>query len=211
MSLTTTTLAANCAASDTQISVTSATGFAAGNRVHIDGEDFQVVNSYVSGTLIPVLRGQNGSYAIAHASGANVVTGLGSDFANAGPQATVTYPKSGIVRTLVSYSTSGAIGIPTAGQDQIAMLNGSSALTMTLANPTSDMDGTLLYLVGNGLAAHTVTISTGLGGGTTTYDVATFSTALRGGCTLMADNSTWVLVGSGVATATGATGSPLWA
>ncbi len=198
MALTTTTLSAACAASDTQISVTSATGFAAGNRLIIDGENFTVINSYLTGTIIPVLRGQNGTVAVAHVSGANVTTGLSTDFANAGPQQEVTYPTAGRVRTLISYSAAGAIALPTPGTDAVAIINGTSTLAMTVANPTKDMDGSVLTILANGKSASTVDFddTVGLNGAGSSYDTITFQNAGQSAISMMACNGAWVLVNS---------------
>lgn len=175
MSLTTTTLSSAIAATDTSLVVASATGFAAGNKIVIDGENFTVLNSYVSGTTIPVLRGQGGTVVSAHPATANVTTGLASDFANAGPQQQVTYPYAGRVRTVASYSASGAIALPTPGTDVFAIINGTNALDMTLAAPTKDMDGSFVYVCPNGAAAHTLTVAGGVGGAGTSYDKFTLA------------------------------------
>lgn len=209
MAFTTTTLASAMAAGDTAMVVTSATGFAAGNKVLIDQEMFQVVNSYVSGTTIPVIRGQEGTAATAHAASANVTTGLGSDFANPGAQTPVTYAIAGKVRTVTSYSASGAIALPTAGTDAVAILNGTSALAMTLANPTKDMDGSILYIAGNGKSASTVTYTAGFGNAGSSYDVLTAQTAGQVGITLMAVNAIWVVIGG--PPITGTTTALTWA
>jgi hypothetical protein len=79
VSLTTTTLSSAVAVTDNSIVVGSATGFSANNYILVDQEVMRVVQTYVSGTTIGVLRGQNGSATAAHVSSANVVTFLGSD------------------------------------------------------------------------------------------------------------------------------------
>ena len=70
---TTTTLSANVAAGDTVISVTSATGFTAGNALYVDAE--QMLIRSVSGTAITVMRGQNGTADRAHDNAERVITG----------------------------------------------------------------------------------------------------------------------------------------
>jgi hypothetical protein len=79
MALTTTTLSSAVAQSDVSIVVASATGFAAGNLVLVDGEQMQVAKNYVSGTTIPVQRGIDGTVQTTHKVSANVVTFLASD------------------------------------------------------------------------------------------------------------------------------------
>lgn len=194
MSLTTTTLASAAAASDTSLTVSSATGFAAGNRIVVDGENFTVTNSYVSGTSIPVLRGQNGTVVSAHVASANVTTGLASDFANAGPQQNVTYPTAGRVRTLTSYTAAGAITLPTPGCDAVAVINGTSTIAMTLAAPTKDMDGSILTVIGNGKSSSTVTAAGGFGLASTGYTAITLPSGAQSSVQVMACNAAWVLL-----------------
>lgn len=211
MALNTTTLSSAVAVTDTSIVVASATGAAAGTNVRIDDEVMLIAQSYVSGTTIPVIRGVGGTATLAHPATANVVFFLGSDETSQGAQTVTQWPIAGKARPVASYSASGAIALPAPGSDAIAVLNGTSTLTMTLAAPTKDMDGSILWIVANGKAAHTVTVSAGLGGGSTSSDVGTFSASYAGGCALMAVNGGWNLVGAGIFTATAATGAPLWA
>ena len=207
MALTTTTLSSAVTSTATSIVVASATGFSAGNLILVDGEFMQVSKSYVSGTTIPVQRGLDGSIQAAHVASANVTTGLASDFALPAPQSAVTEPQS-LTKGITSYSASGAISFG-ATEWTIAVLNGTSALAMTLANPTKDQDGKYLHIVANGKAAHTVTYTAGLGNGGASYDVATFSATLAMSALLVACNGYWVLVGPSAAT--GLLGSPAWA
>ena len=192
MALTTTTLAGALSATDRFISVTSATGFAAGNVVQIDNEFMPVTSAYGSGTLVPVApRGANGTVAESHASGANVTTGLPSDFG--GPNASVVtgYPLSGKRFKKVSYSASGAITLPTAGEDVFAILNGTSVLAMTIAAPTKDLDGSFLWVAGNGAAAHTITFTGGLSGAGSSYDVVTVNATAPIAVAAVAVNGLW--------------------
>lgn len=211
MALATTTLSSAVAAGDSTINVASATSVAAGRLVIVDGEVMVVSKAYSSGTAVPVLRGRQGTRSIAHASGANVTHGDASDFAAPAEGQSVNYPAPGRTRTVRSYSAAGAIELPSPGEDRVAVINGTGALAMTLANPTKDMDGSFLIIVANGKAAHTVTYTAGLGNGGASFDVGTFSASLQGGCVLCAVNGFWVLIGNGIATATGATGAPLFA
>lgn len=212
MALATTTLSSAVAVDDNSIVVVSATSIAAGRLVRIDDEFMQVGQGYVTAsTTVPVLRGQQGSAVVTHAASANVTHGLGSDFSAppSGISVASVVPASR-ARRIASYSAAGAITLPSSGEDVIAVINGTSALAMTLANPTKDVDGALLIVIANGKAAHTVTYTAGLGNGGTSFDVGTFSATLAGGCILMACNGFWVLIGNGIATATGATGAPLF-
>lgn len=208
MALATTTLSSAVAVGDNKIVVASATSLAPGRLIRVDGEFMKVTQDYVSGTTVGVLRGQDGTAALAHAASTNVTHGAATDFL--GPPAALAPMATNPVQPALpvySYSAAGAIAT-VAG---IHVINGTGALAMTLAVPTKDQDGTLLIIVANGKAAHTVTATGGLGAGSTTTDVGTFSASYTGGCILVACNGVWVLIGNGVFTATGAVGAPLWA
>lgn len=194
MALTTTTLSSACAASDQSIVVASATGFAAGYLVLIDGEMLKVRKDYVSGTTIPVLRGQDGTKRVAHVSSANVTVGTAADFATPVEQGFVDYAVVGRGRQVFSYSASGAITLPNPGSDAVAILNGTGTLAMTLANPTKDMDGSVLTIVGNGKSASTVTYTAGFGNAGSSYDVITFQNAGQVSISCIAANGIWVLL-----------------
>lgn len=209
MALATTTLGAAVAVNDNSIVVASATSVAAGRLLRVDGEWMQVTQSYVSGTTVPVLRGRDGSAVLAHVSGANVTHGLASDFGTppAGVNVSVTNPAQPAL-PIYSYGVAGAIS-PVGG---IHVINGTNALAMTIVSPTKDQDGTLLIVIANGKAAHTLTYTTtGFGNGGASFDVATFSASLQVGCILMAMNGIWCVIGNGILGATAATAGPLFA
>lgn len=179
MALTETTLSSACAAGDKSIVVASATGFAAGYLVRMDQEIAQVSKAYVSGTTIPLMRGQGGTYANAHPVTCAVQVGAASDtdWGAQAAQTNVQFPIAGKARTTTSYSASGAIALPDPGSDSFAILNAVSTtvLAMTLAAPTRAMDGTVLRIASrNGTGAHTITIEGGLNGAGSGYDVFTF-------------------------------------
>ena len=92
---------------------------------------------------------------------------------------------------MTSYSATGAIALPLPGADAVAILNGTSALAMTLANPTKDMDGCVLYVVGNGKAAHTITYTAGLGNAGSGLDVGTFASGAQLCQSFIAANEIW--------------------
>lgn len=190
MALTTTTNSAAIAASDQTLTVASATGFAAGKVVKVNGELMQVRADYSSGTTIYVRRGIGGTYPMAHGITSNVTVGDGSDFAQGSAQEAVAYPFIR-AREIKSYGAAGAITLPTPGNDMVAILNGTNALAMTLANPTKDQDGDILIITGNGKAAHTVTYTAGVGNGGASYDVFTFATGANNTVSLIAANAIW--------------------
>lgn len=191
MAKTSTTLSSAVTVNDTSIVVASATGFAAGSIVVVDQEVMKVRQHYSSGTTIPVLRGRDGTAGAAHPATAMVTVMLASDLPTPlSPQAIVQYhTQKPNVRT--SYSTAGAITLPAPGTDATAVLNGTSVLAMTVAAPTADMNGCRLTIVGNGKAAHTVTVAGGLGGNTTNSDVITFNASQQGSVDLVAAGVAW--------------------
>jgi hypothetical protein len=207
MALTTTTVSVAIAAADQSITVASATSLAAGKIVKVNDEFMQVRKDYSSGTVIPVLRGQGGTLPKAHGITSNVVHGDATDFANTVPQGTVPYPYVR-VREVRAYGAAGAITMPTPGNDMVAIINGTGALAMTLANPTKDMDGDTLTIIANGKAAHTVTYTAGFGNGGSSYDVLTFASGAQNTVVAMAANGFWCLLPSliaGTATAVSVT------
>lgn len=178
MALWNTTLSSACGASDTVIIVAASTSLAARDKVELDGEIMQIVSSYTTagnGTTVPVLRGQNATYAYAHPTSAKVRGGPASDtqWGSQAPQTLSQYPIATPARQRTSYSASGAITLPNPGNDMVAFLNGTSVLAMTVADPNTAQDGCLLWIASNGVAAHTVTFASGLSGAGGSYDVVT--------------------------------------
>lgn len=164
MALAETTLSAACAVDARQLVVASATGFAPGYEVRVNGEIFQVTKGYVSGaTIVPVLRGQCGTLATAHAVTSRVVVGTQADWAQSNPPQTVApYVIAGRARVVTSYGAAGALTHPPAGADALAIINGTSALAMTLAVPSKDLDGSILTVMGASTGAHTITVAGGI-------------------------------------------------
>lgn len=194
MALATTTLSSAVTVNDNAIVVASATSITAGRLVLVDNEWMQVAGSYSSGTTIPVLRGQQGSAVLAHTSAANVTHGLGSDFGPppAGVAASVTLPATR-ARRITTYGASGAIALPNVGEDLVAVLTGTSALTMTIAAPTKDLDGTLVWITGNAKSASTIQFAgtVGIGNAGAGLDIITFQNAGNVGVCVMAMNGFW--------------------
>lgn len=200
MAFTTTTLTGAVVVNQNSVNVTAATGFAAGLLFKIDDEMFEVQDGYVSGLVIPCLRGREGSATAAHASGANVRVGLATDWAGTAPQTTVSYPSAAKARVLTSISVTGALPLPTPGNDLCVILNGTTIIAATLANPTADMDGCILTICGNGKAAHTVTYTAGLGNVGAAADVLTFKADQTQAVQLIASGGFW----NGLGTVAGA-------
>lgn len=195
MALATTTLSAAVAINDNVITVAAATSLAAGRLIRVDDEWMEVSKGYVIASLtVPVLRGQQGSAVLAHTTGANVTHGLGTDFSvpPAGVSLAVTQPATR-ARKIMSYNASGAITLPQAGEDMIAVIQGTSALTMTIAAPTKDLDGCIVWITGNAKSASTVQFNgtVGIGNAGASYDIITFQNAGNVGVMVMAVNGFW--------------------
>lgn len=174
MALTRTTLSSAVASDDTTIRVASATGFGVGYFIRIDDEDF-IQTAAAVGTVIPVRGGINGTARKAHPTTAGVVVGIATDWQTPEDQLSVPYPLAGRARTVASYTAAGAITLPVAGADALAIINGTSALAMTVAAPGKDLEGSMLWISSNGAGAHTVTFTGGLSGAGASYDVITIN------------------------------------
>lgn len=196
MALAETTLSSAVGVDDTEIVVASATDVAAGRFIWIDQECMKVAQNYSSGTTVDVIRGQNGTKTASHVSSARVVHGTGEDFGRPAEGQVVQRPIAGRTRELKSYIAAGAITLPTPGNDMLAVILGSSALAMTLANPGKDLDGCILTITSAGKAAHTVTYTAGLGDSGAGVDVATWPTGGRATLQLVAWDEIWTPVAS---------------
>jgi hypothetical protein len=206
LAITLTTLSGAVVIDQNTIVVASATGAASGTFVLVDQEVMQIQQGYVSGTTIPVLRGRESSATQNHATGAQVKFFLASDSTGMPPQQVAPVAITAPSRTRISYTTAGAITLPLPGNDADAILNGTTLLAMTLANPTTDMDGCTLRVLGNGKAAHTVTYTAGLGNVGGAADVITFKADQAQGIRLVACGGFWVTDGvivAGAATIAG--------
>jgi len=190
MALVRTTLTAAVLESDSKIAVTSATGFAVGYQIRIGDETMQVSKGYVAASLqVPVLRGQAGTLAKAHANGSGVTVGAAADYANTTPpQTSAPFMIAGRARVINEYNAAGAIALPPPGADAIAVINGT-VLAMTLAVPTSEMDGCVLTILGTVGAAHVITVAGGIGG--SALVTATFDASGRCAMQFLAYNQIW--------------------
>lgn len=212
MALTTTTLNGAVTADQTTLRVTSGSGFGKGKLIRIDDEECEQTADAdsASTTIIPVMRGVNGSVAKAHVTTANVIVGNPyDDFGGDAVATAATYPLAGRQRRVLSYAASGAITLPSPGTDGVAILIGTSTLAMTVAAPTKDMDGCVLSIFGNAKSASTVDFANGatlgLNNAGASYDLVTFQTAGTVGIQVMAINGAWCVASapafSGTATA----------
>lgn len=197
MALATTTLSSACAAADTQIVVASATSVAAERIIIIDGEQMQVTRAYVAAsTTVPVRRGLGGTKVSAHVSGAYVTHGAASDFTAIATGQGVNWPPAGRTRNVVSYTAAGAITLPVAGEDLVVILNGTVAADFTIADPTKDLNGSIVYIGAGGAAAFTVTAAGGFGAGGSSYDKLTFAAGAQVAIWMIAIDGAWLIPNS---------------
>ena len=209
MAFTLATLSQAMGVNDTTVLLSSLTGVIPGALIGIDKEILKVGAVPSAATIpVPVMRGQEGSYNQAHPIGAQAKI--------AGPSTAGSVPDWGLpspggpswaanpaayTRDQQSYSAAGAIALPRIGADMVAILNGTVALAMTLANPSVAQDGSKLIIAGNGKAAHTVTYAAGLGNVGGTADVLTFAAAQAQAIELLAVGGFWVGLGMNTAVA----------
>lgn len=88
-----------------------------------------------------------------------------------------------------AYTANGAITV----QPGVSFINGTT-LAMTLANPTLEQNGMVMYIISTNASAHTVTYTAGFGGGTTARDVATFGGAINDELVIVAYNQVWWVI-----------------
>ena len=193
MALTTTTLNGAITANDALIRVTSGTGFAKGEYLRVDDEMMLQTADADSAatTLIPVMRGVNGTAAKAHVTSANVTVGTGSEFTGDSVATASSYPLAGRQRRVISKSTTYTVELMP-GIDQTLVLNGTTIIAVTIPVPTKDMDGDELNIVSNGAAAHTLTFTGGLSGAGSSYDVVTINATAPSAFKVVACNALWV-------------------
>jgi len=154
MAITATTLSAAVAVGDQVVNVASATGISAPvsttgsgfTILKIDDEMFFVIS--VSGTVVTVLRGQQGTQQVSHSTSTPVLIGSPSDFSNFVPvQAAFS------VQTPYNFS---AIGPPIVSATTIAPVNGAihhvtgtTALSV-ITVPSGAVSGSKITLIFDG-------------------------------------------------------------
>lgn len=174
MAITATTLAAAVGRDDLSITVASATGALTKNVVQIDGE-FLVQTTDALNTVIPVRRGDQGTFNETHNAGAVVLMGLASDFPPAPPGSITPIPVAPNW-TVASYAAAGAIAVPTTKRNVFVKLSAGSAAAMTLADPTYAQEGQEMLIQAEAAQAYTVAGTFNAGG--SGADLATFGGAV---------------------------------
>jgi hypothetical protein len=216
---TSTTLSVACGANDITLVLASITDIVAGTLLKIDQEIMKVLSVGSAATVpVSVLRGQEGTAVVAHAATVQVIAGatqtnlIAGDWpqAPAGSAQLITAPNAR-TRRVKNYAAAGAITLPNPGEDMVAIIDGTSGLAMTLANPSKLNDGDQLFIIANGKAAHTVTYSAGVGNGGGTMDVGTYNATEATGCVLMAANGFWVLIANGIGSSGTQVAGVVWA
>lgn len=204
MALATTTLSTAVATTDTTFNLVSVTSIVVGRILRLDGEWAVVSQAWgtsqfpTSGTLVPVLRGKDGSAVLAHPKSANVVHGVAGDFMLPPVQVAgaVTNPVQP-ANPIYSYSAAGALtlgGAGAVGPAALHIINGTSGLAMTIAAPTADMDGQEIRVASNGKAAHTLAVSgnNGIGNAGAGYRTLTWAAGAKITVHLTAVNGDWL-------------------
>lgn len=188
-----TTLNGAITASATMVTLTAFTNPSTGaigpaTNLRIDGEKLLVTDATFTPTL-QVVRGWDGTAAVAHNTLATVAYGLTTDL-------TTTNAVAG--GNVTSYGVSGAITVPVtpSNVDSLIFLNKASAAAMTLAAPGKDQDGLTLVITSNTAAAHTVTATGLISDGSTTTDVATYAAQKGASVTLKAARGLWNVISS---------------
>lgn len=189
MSIVATTLSSAAASGDLTIRVASATGALKGNVINIDGE-YLVQTADAVGTVIPVRRGDQGTYNQAHVSGAVVLMGLASEFPPA-PPGSVTVRPVAPNWSVASQNAAGAVTVPTTLQNVFLKLKAGSGAALTIADPGYGVEGVEMILQAEDAQAYTLTNTTGFNGGGGGADVATFGGAVGDNIHLKAVSGTW--------------------
>lgn len=207
MAITLTTLAAALSATDTLLTVASATGITAPNFQTASGitvliiEQEQVLVLAVSGVVIGVLRGQNGTQQVAHANGANVRIGLPSDFTN------FQQVLGNVENSLQQIAATRQNGVNLTGTaDAIDpsvpafyVVRGTAINAMTLAQPAVGDEGVIIDIWSASAYAHTVTAASNYFavGASANKTVCTFPAFVGAGIKLRVCNQLYHLLGSG--------------
>lgn len=200
MSITSTTLSAACALSDTTLKLTATTGFPAvgsvgqNQIVKIDDEYMICTGVPVSGTITVRSRGSEGTVAKAHDILAIVQTSsAASDFpptptgsANVQPPFGDDVVTLGADTTFVAAGTAASSGtqpLPTKNTTYIITKASASAITMITASAAQV--GVRMTFVSGTANAHVITYTPGVYGDTTSSDLLTFAAKVGASCVLV--------------------------
>lgn len=198
MALTATTLAADCSASDLTLSLTStSSGFPAvgvvGSRqvMQVDGEYMLLDRVVASGVVKVLLRGYNGSSAVAHDVLADVQTSADpADFPAYGVGQSVQRPLS--TDLIVSVGENGVVPVPVQNTT-VFLTKGSALASTTLAAPSKASNGVRLTITSQTAFAHVITATSLLGDGVSgsPHTTATFGAFIGASMVLEASDGIW--------------------
>jgi hypothetical protein len=198
MSLTQTSLAAACGASDLQLAITStSTGFpvigsnAENQLMQIDGEFMYIVGVPASGYVTVRGRGSEGTAAVAHDKLAPVLTSSAVSDWPATPTGSVT-PRPVFADDIVTLGQNGVIAVPI--KDTIVNITKATALSSTtLAAPSTASNGVQLTLTSQTAAAHVITATSLVGDAVSgsPHTTMTFAAYIGATITLIAQNGIW--------------------
>jgi hypothetical protein len=194
MAISRTTLAAAATRDTDTFYLTSASGVTVGGFLKVNAEYSTVVK--IDGTAVRVrTRGERGGRAVAHAALSPVVVGLVSDLAQYQESVLTNHEDS---FDEITMPVDAAIVIPRKNT-RINIMKATAA-ALTLAQPgVAVPDGIVLEVRGYTAAAHTVTLTAGFFGNTTSSDVATFAAGGGGVLTLKSLNGLWLVVAGATA------------
>lgn len=192
MSLTNTTLATAVALNDTQIKVTSATGFAVKQKIRVDNE-WMEASAAPDGTFIRVRRGLDGTAQVAHGVLADVVTSdnAAADWPDPGPGLPVSVPPYDTGRATLGVDTTFTAADFPKGQNLVYVITKAGVCAITLGNPSKAQNGMRLTFRSATANAHTITYTAGVYGDTTSSDVLTFAAKVGASCTIEANGGLW--------------------
>ena len=205
MAIVATTLSAAITASQTSFGVASATGITTPNfqtgsgitYLYVDQEVMLVTG--ITGTVVSVVRGFNGTQAVAHLSGANVMAGLPGDIVT---QQTIENPVTfgavtvGSTIQPATFLTGSADAISnTAPGFYVVKTAGVDA--MTLAAPAAAAEGIIIDIWSDTTNAHTLTATSLLANGTALKTTATFPAFRGAGLRLRACNGVYHVMSNG--------------
>lgn len=202
MSLTTTSLSAAITAGQTkQIPVTStAAGFPAvgvlGTRqlIQVDGEYMLLDQVLASGVINVLMRGYNGTTAVAHDALAPLNTSANAqDFGNVPVGAVDDRPP--YVDDVVSVGQNGVIPVPVKNTT-VLLTKGSALATTTLGAPSKAKDGIRLTITSETAFAHVITATSLIADGVSgsPHSTLTFGAFIGASIVLESANGLWNVV-----------------
>lgn len=207
MALTATTLAADIAAGDTTIRVTSGTGFPSagatianpGYLCRVNGEYFYAIQQPTAGVIKVRGRGSNGTAARAHDILSSIeVSADPADFGSIPAGASVNQPPYLAVQDTIGEDiTYTAANVQAWGNQprNIAIVKGSAA-AITLAAPTTGQDGLTVVFTNDTAFAHVITATTLLADAVSgsPHTTATFAAFKGSSLTLQAQRGLWNVI-----------------